>query len=148
MSRFSHFGTAACSSQAPRFPTNFHAFFFAETMKASLFSIIAAATFLAATPSFAAASANGPYDNHRNDHDRDDRNSKDFNYGFDKKHRVTPQERARWEAAHRDNRNDDRRDDRHDQFDRNQNYGFDRDHRVTPQERARWESAHRNDGHR
>jgi hypothetical protein len=119
-----------------------------EIMKASLFSIIAAAALFTSTASFAAA---GPYDNHRND--RDDRNSKDFNYGFDKKHRVTPQERARWEAAHRDNRNDDRRDDRQDnrrdeQFDRNQNYGFDRDHRVTPQERARWEASHRNNGHR
>ena len=71
-------------------------------MKASLFSIIAAAMLMASsTPSFAAAAAAGPYDNHRNDHDRDDRNSKDFNYGFDKNHKVTPQERARWEEAHR-----------------------------------------------
>ncbi|GAB3869562.1 hypothetical protein GCM10028824_16760 [Hymenobacter segetis] len=78
-------------------------------MKTSLFSIIAAAMLMASsTPSFAAAAA-GPYDNHRNDHDRDDRNSKDFNYGFDKKHRVTPQERARWEAAHRNDRNNGRR---------------------------------------
>jgi hypothetical protein len=123
-------------------------------MKASLFSIIAAAMLLASSPSFAAAA--GPYDTYRNDHGRDDRNGKEFNYGFDKKHRVTPQERARWEAAHRDNRNDDRRDDRNDNrndnrndhFDRNQNYGFDRDHRVTPQERARWEAAHRNNGRR
>jgi hypothetical protein len=34
----------------------------------------------------------------------DDRNDRDFNYGYDKKHQVTPQERARWEAAHRNDR--------------------------------------------
>lgn len=32
---------------------------------------------------------------------KDDRNSPYFNYGFERNHRVTPQERARWEAAHR-----------------------------------------------
>lgn len=123
-------------------------------MKASLFSIVAAALLLASAPSFAAAPvATNPFDNH-GPYDRfSDRNSKDFNYGFDKKHRVTPQERSRWEADHRNDRRDDdrrdaRKDDRKDdRFDRNQNYGFDRDHRVTPQERARWEAAHRNDRH-
>lgn len=42
----------------------------------------------------------------RKDDRRDDRKDKDFNYGFDKSHQVTPEERARWEAAHK---NDSRR---------------------------------------
>ncbi|MBH8557706.1 hypothetical protein [Hymenobacter negativus] len=129
-------------------------------MKASLFSIIAAAALFTSTASFAAA---GPFD-----HRYDDRNSKDFNYGYDRNHRVTAYERARWEAAHRDNK-DDRRDARNDireakadlrdakadlrdaRNDRNSkdfNYGYDRNHRVSPQERARWEAAHRYDGRR
>ncbi|GAB3580004.1 hypothetical protein [Hymenobacter daeguensis] len=118
-------------------------------MKTTLFSILAAATLFVSTPSMAAAPAAFPLDN-RNPYDRlNDRNDKDFNYGFDKRHRVTPQERARWEAAYRNDRRDDRRDDRFD--DRNSrdfNYGFDKGHRVTAQERARWEAAHRYDGHR
>jgi hypothetical protein len=36
------------------------------------------------------------------------------NYGYDKNHQVTPEERARWEAAHKDGRKDDRRADRKD----------------------------------
>jgi hypothetical protein len=36
------------------------------------------------------------------------------NYGYDKNHQVTPEERARWEAAHKDGRKDDRRTDRKD----------------------------------
>ncbi|MBH8567768.1 hypothetical protein KB206_02665 [Microvirga sp. STS02] len=56
-------------------------------MKASLFSIIAAAALFTSTASFAAA---GPFD-----HRYDDRNSKDFNYGYDRNHRVTAYERAR-----------------------------------------------------
>jgi hypothetical protein len=126
-------------------------------MKTTLFSILAAATLFVSTPSFAAAPAANPFDN-RKAYDRlNDRNDRDFNYGYDRKHRVTPQERARWEAAHRndrfddrrDNRNDDRRDNRFD--DRNSrdfNYGFDKSHRVTAKERARWEAAHRYDGRR
>jgi hypothetical protein len=106
-------------------------------MKASLFSLIAAAALFTSSASFA---AEGPYDRRY-----DDRNSKDFNYGYDRSHRVTNAEKARWEAAHR---NDDRRDDRNngrddDRFDRNTNYGFDRDHRVTAQEKARWEAQQR-----
>ena len=62
-------------------------------MKASLFSIIAAAALLTSSAAFAAA---GPFD-----HRYDDRNSPYFNYGYDRSHRVSPPERARWEAAHR-----------------------------------------------
>ncbi|MBF9222069.1 hypothetical protein [Hymenobacter ruricola] len=102
-------------------------------MKASLFSLLAAAALFTSTVSFA---AEGPFD--RRYDGRDDRNSKDFNYGYDRNHRVTNAEKARWEAAHR---NDDRRDDDH--FDRNTNYGFDRNHRVTAPERARWEAQQR-----
>ncbi|MFC6224818.1 hypothetical protein ACFP2F_16330 [Hymenobacter artigasi] len=133
-------------------------------MKASLFSIIAAVALFTSTASFAAA---GPFD-----HRYDDRNSRDFNYGYDRNHRVTDYERARWEAAHRDNKGDrrdakndireakadlreakgDLRDARHDakddRNDKNFNYGYDRNHRVSPQERARWEAAHRYDGRR
>jgi beta-glucanase (GH16 family) len=108
------------------FPTLFiHALLFSEIMKASLFSLIAAAALFTSTASFA---AEGPYD-----HRYDDRNSKDFNYGYDRNHRVTDNERARWEAAHR----------RDDHFDRSTNYGYDRNHRVTAQERARWEAQQR-----
>jgi hypothetical protein len=129
-------------------------------MKTTLFSILAAATLLVSAPSFAAAPPAFPFDNHKPYDRLNDRNDKDFNYGFDKRHRVTPQERARWEAAHRDDRrddrndrrDDDRRDDRYDRRDdrndRDFNYGFDKKHRVTPQERARWEAAHRYDGRR
>ena len=104
-------------------------------MKSFLFAALASASLLTSTGAFAAA----PSDNH----DRDDRRfeqqrpgDRDFNYGYDRNHRVTPQERARWEAQHR---NDDRRDDK---FDRSKNYGFDRDHRVSPDERRAWERAH------
>jgi hypothetical protein len=96
------------------------------------------------------------------------------NYGYDKAHQVTPEERAQWEAAHKDGRKDDRRADRKDdrkderkddrkvarkddrkddrkkddpKDDRKKkdfNYGFDKNHQVTPQERARWEETHKN----
>lgn len=122
-------------------------------MKTALFSILAAATLFVSTPSMAAAPATHPTDNRKPYDRRDDRNDKDFNYGFDKKHRVTPQERSRWESAHRDDRRDDRQDDRrddrfNDRSSRDFNYGFDKKHRVTAQERARWEAAHRYDGRR
>lgn len=107
-------------------------------MKASLFSLLAAAALFTTTTSMAAPFPGDRYN---------DRNSKDFNYGFDKNHRVTPKERDRWEAAHRDDRKDDRRD--YNRFDdRNSkdfNYGFDKKHRVTRQERERWEATHRFD---
>lgn len=94
-----------------------------------------------------------------------------FNYGYDRSHRVTPSERTRWEAAHRDAK-DDRKDARRDykddvkdarrdykddikdarrdyKDDRNsKDYGYDRSHRVSAQERARWEAAHRYEGRR
>ena len=114
-------------------------------MKASLFSLLAAAALFTSSAAFA---AEGPFD--RRYDGRDDRNSKDFNYGYDRNHRVTNAEKARWEAAHRndnrnDNRNDDRRNDNRNDghFDRNQNYGFERNHRVTAQEKARWEAQQR-----
>lgn len=40
--------------------------------------------------------------------------SRTDNYGYDKNHQVTPEERARWEAVHKDERKDDRRGDRKD----------------------------------
>ena len=74
-------------------------------MKASLFSIIAAAALLTSAASFAATpAAYGPFDHHyeHGPNDRyNDRNSKDFNCRFDKKHRVTTQEHGRWEATQR-----------------------------------------------
>jgi Ni/Co efflux regulator RcnB len=72
-------------------------------MKASFLSILAAASLLATT-SFAAPSAlaqdNNEHRIQQSGNDRqDDRNNKDFNYGYDKKHKVTSEEKARWEAA-------------------------------------------------
>jgi Ni/Co efflux regulator RcnB len=97
-------------------------------MKAS-FASLAAAVLLTAISACAApiASHDGP-------------GRRDDNYGYDRNHRVTPQERARWEAAHRNDRRDDKR--RDDKFDRNKNYGFDRDHKVTRDERRAWEAGH------
>lgn len=125
-------------------------------MKANLFASFAATALLAATSAFAAPA---PADNH----DRDNRyqqgpGDRNNNYGYDRNHRVTPQERARWEAQHRNDKHDDRRDNDHkdngrrgndkhddrrdDKFDRNKNYGFDRDHKVTQDERRNWEQGH------
>lgn len=113
-------------------------------MKANLFASFAATALLAATSAFAAPTPaqQGPGNN----------------YGYDRNHRVTPQERARYEAQHRNDKHDDRRDNDHkdngrrdndkhddrrdDKFDRNKNYGFDRDHKVTPDERRNWEQGH------
>jgi hypothetical protein len=117
-------------------------------MKASLFATAAAAVLLTATSAFAAPLAAPSHDGPRYELRPGDR---DFNYGYPKGYRVSAKERARWEAAHRndrrdndrrdnDRRNDDRRD--NDRFDRNQNFGFDRDHQVTREERRRWEAAH------
>jgi hypothetical protein len=126
-------------------------------MKSSFFSILAAASLLATT-SFAAAPAAFGHDGRptqQNPNDRlNDRNDKDFNYGFDKKHKVSPDERKRWEEAHKNDRKDDRKDYKEDRKDdrkddhrdgKDNNYGFDKNHRVTPEERARWEAAHKND---
>jgi hypothetical protein len=108
-------------------------------MKSFLFAALATASLL--TSSCASATA---FDHDRDDHRYEQQRpgDRDFNYGYDRNHRVTPQERARWEAQHRNDRRDDdrRRDDDH--FDRNKNYGFERDHRVTPDERRAWERAH------
>ncbi|MDO7886727.1 hypothetical protein [Hymenobacter cheonanensis] len=105
-------------------------------MKSFLFAALATASLLASPSAFAAA----PLDSH----DRDGRyeqqrpGDRDFNYGYDRNHRVSREEIARYQAQHRnDNRGRD-----NDHFDRNQNYGFDRDHRVSPSERRDWERGH------
>ncbi|MVN77311.1 hypothetical protein GO988_13330 [Hymenobacter sp. HMF4947] len=59
---------------------------------------------------------------HRNDR-RDDHFDRNQNFGFERDHRVTRDERRRWEAGH--------------------NYGYAQNHRVSPQERARWEDSYR-----
>lgn len=110
-------------------------------MKSFLFAALASASLLASTSAFAAAPIS-------DNHDRDGRyeqgpgQHRDDNYGYDRNHRVTPQEMARYQAQHRNDnrgRDNDRRDDK---FDRNKNYGFDRDHRVTQNERRDWERGH------
>ncbi len=116
---------------------------------------------LASTSAFAAPATSFGHDRDRDDHRPaqgpgnryDDRNSHDFNYGYEPRHRVTPQERAYWEDAHRDQRRpavvvvvpQERA--RWEAAHRN-NYGYARNYRLTPQERARWEAAHRYDDHR
>ena len=106
-------------------------------MKNTLFATLAA-VLLAAPGSFAAPLPGPGYDGPRYELRPGDR---DFNYGYPKNYRVSAKERARWEAAHR---NDRRADDRREatRFDRNQNYGFDRDHQATRDERRHWEEAH------
>ncbi|OGX90092.1 hypothetical protein [Hymenobacter coccineus] len=127
-------------------------------MKTSFFSAFAAIALLASTSAFAAPAANHDRDDYRPGPSNryDDRNSKDFNYGYDRKHRVTPREQARWEAAHRYDYRDDRRgpavvvvatpqQQARWEAERRNNYGYARTHRVTDQERARWDAAHRYD---
>ena len=70
-------------------------------MKTTLFATLATAALLTATSAFAA-----PYNDHDHDGPRYEQQrpgDRNFNYGYDKKHRVTPQERARWEAEQRRN---------------------------------------------
>jgi hypothetical protein len=102
-------------------------------MKTSLFATVATAVLLTAASAFAAPLAPRDHDGPRYELRLGDR---DFNYGYPRGYRVSDRERARWEAAHRNDRRD------NDHFDRNQNYGFDRDHQVTRDERRRWEEAH------
>ena len=94
-------------------------------MKSFLFATLATALLATASVQAAPSATAFPFGQH----------GPADNYGYDRSHRVTPQERARWEAAQRHN-------DRDDHFDRNQNFGFDRDHKVTLQERRRWELSH------
>lgn len=101
-------------------------------MKTSLFATVATAVLLTATSAFAAPLPARDHDGPRYELRPGDR---DFNYGYPRGYRVSDRERARWEAAHRNDRRDDR-------FDRSQNYGFDRDHQVTRDERRRWEEGH------
>ncbi|TGE21162.1 hypothetical protein [Hymenobacter metallicola] len=141
-------------------------------MKTSLLSLAAAVVLLSSSASFAAPLGDSDWKDARREAERrrDDRNDKDFNYGYDRNHRVTPAEKARWEAAHRNDNNsrNDRYDKRssaerarlerleaqrrqqderrwNDRNDKDFNYGYDRSHRVTAAEKARWEAAHRND---
>ncbi|MFD1873064.1 hypothetical protein [Hymenobacter bucti] len=113
-------------------------------MKNTLFATLAA-VLLTATSTFAAPLP-GPGRDIDGPRFAQGPGDRDFNYGYAKNHRVTNQERARWEAQHRNDRradnrpNNDRRTD--DRFDRNQNYGFDRDHKVTRDERRHWEEGH------
>lgn len=107
-------------------------------MKSFLFAALATASLLTSTSAFATAPLAGPGRDIRYEQQRP--GDRDFNYGYDRNHRVTPQERARWGAQHRnDRRADDRRADK---FDRSKNYGFDRDHKVTLEERRDWERNH------
>jgi hypothetical protein len=101
-------------------------------MKNTLFATLAA-VLLTSASAFAAPLPNHDYDGPRYELRPGDR---DFNYGYPRGYRVSARERARWEAAHRNDRRPG------DRFDRNQNYGFDRDHKVTRDERRRWEAAH------
>lgn len=65
-------------------------------MKTSLFSAFAAVALFAGTSAFAAPATNSfGHDRDRDDHRYDDRDDRD--------HRVTRQERDRWDAAHRCN---------------------------------------------
>ncbi len=99
-------------------------------MKSFLFAALATASLFTSTGAFA-ATLPGPGSRYEQARPGD----RDFNYGYDRNHRVTPQERARWEAQHRNDRRDDK-------FDRSKNFGFDRDHKVTLEERRDWERAH------
>ncbi|QNH60986.1 hypothetical protein [Hymenobacter sediminicola] len=103
---------------------------------------------------------------------RDDRKDKDFNYGYDKKHKVTAEEKARWEAAHKTGqqpanrpaadknrqltaeekarwearKNASKADKKGDRKDgKDFNYGYEKNHKVTAEEKARWDEAHKNE---
>lgn len=98
-------------------------------MKSFLFAALASASLLTSTGAFATPFDHYDRDDHRYEQQRP--GDRDFNYGYDRRHRVTREEMARYQAQRRD-----------DHFDRNQNYGFDRDYRVTMEERRRWEMGH------
>jgi len=101
-------------------------------MKSFLFAALAAASLLTS------ACAAAPIIDNRTGRYEQGPGDRDFNYGYDRSHRVTRAEIARYQAQHRhDNRGRD-----NDKFDRSQNYGFDRDHRVTRAERRDWEHGH------
>jgi len=110
-------------------------------MKTAFLSLAVMAALLTTSPSMAATGYQAgqerrPAQVQQGDRkDRDPRNEKDFNYGYDKNHKVTPQERAKWEKEHKDDRRDDRNT-------KDFNYGYDKNHKVTLQERAKWEAAH------
>ncbi|WP_223649469.1 hypothetical protein [Hymenobacter psoromatis] len=94
-------------------------------MKSFLFAALASATLLASTSAFAAPTPANDHDRRdRYEYDRhDDRFDRDQNYGFDRDHRVSMQERRHWEMGH--------------------NYGYAQDYRVRREEHARWEAQYR-----
>lgn len=101
-------------------------------MKLASFAHLTAAALLTATSAFAAPGpAHWPADPRRDHRAQEHRPApprpadhfdRAQNYGFDRAHRVSREERYRWEAAH--------------------NYGYATGHRVSPQERARWEASY------
>ncbi|AMR25904.1 hypothetical protein A0257_01525 [Hymenobacter psoromatis] len=101
-------------------------------MKSFLFAALASATLLTSASAFAAPTPANDHDHDRDgryqqgparyDDRRDDHFDRNQNYGFDRDHRVTMQERRRWEMGH--------------------NYGYDHNHRVSRDERARWEAQY------
>ncbi|MGI4870480.1 MAG: hypothetical protein ACRYFX_04795 [Janthinobacterium lividum] len=80
-------------------------------MKNTILSLAAAFALLTATAASAASigGQDGP------------RNGNNSNYGYDKNHQVTPEERAKWEAQHKNDRRDDRNDRRDDKKDHDKN---------------------------
>jgi DNA-directed RNA polymerase len=123
-------------------------------MKTSLLAIASAAALFFSTAAFAA----GPPNDYRYDNRGRD---KDTNYGPNKNARVSPSERARWEAEQRrvaeqkrlaeqqrlaeEQRLAEQRRLAEQQRFRDRYDDYAKNHRVTSQERARWEAAHRND---
>ena len=80
-------------------------------MKNTILSLTAAFALLASTTASAASIGrqDGP------------RNGNNSNYGYDRNHQVTPEERAKWEAQHKNDRND-RHDDKKGHDDRNDHH--------------------------
>ena len=91
-------------------------------MKSFLFAALASATLLTSASAFAAPTPANDHDRYEHDR-RDDHFDRNQNYGFDRDHRVTLQERRHWEMGH--------------------TYGYALTHRVSRQERARWQDQYR-----
>lgn len=99
-------------------------------MKSFLFAALASAALLTSASAFAAPTPTNDHDRDgryqqgpaRYDDRRDDHFDRNQNYGFERDHRVTMQERRRWEMGH--------------------NYGYAQNHRVSRDERARWEAQY------
>ncbi len=99
-------------------------------MKSFLFAALASATLLTSASAFAAPTPayghdrDGRYQQGPSRHNdrRDDHFDRNQNYGFDRGHRVTMEERRHWEMGH--------------------NYGYAHNHRVSREEQARWEAQY------